>query len=246
MRILKILTFLLVVCACASAQQGETAAEILSRHNLYKPDMNADDYNTAGFRLYQMKKYKEAAVLFREAINLDYEHFLANYNLACMLSLIYEQENQDDTYTTEIFHYLYIAITIDPQRRVKALKDPDLKPIRHLQAFKVITADPEQPLIETAIFKYLYATSIEYDLLLVFSTSNGETYGFDDPEGIFKKAGLYSVESVNDFPQYTTNQAMVNKSFKIKYQWVMYANEWSGMCHLGRKASIISKQLKKL
>lgn len=52
------------------------------------PDMNYWELNRQGYLKYEAKKYSEAADLFLRslAINPDYQH--ANYNLACMYSLL--------------------------------------------------------------------------------------------------------------------------------------------------------------
>ena len=51
-------------------------------------ESTANDLNTYGMRCYKEKRFDDAATLFQKAIRLDKNHVLANYNYACMLSLL--------------------------------------------------------------------------------------------------------------------------------------------------------------
>lgn len=64
---------LAVICWTAGIAEGNTRA--------------ANAANTRGYALHKKKKYREAAVEYRKAIDADPEHLLARYNLACVASM---------------------------------------------------------------------------------------------------------------------------------------------------------------
>jgi hypothetical protein len=84
--------------------------------------------NTRGMALYKQKDYKGAAAQFRAAIASDPTHVQAHYNLACVSSLLHD----DDGAMTEL-KWVANRASWDEQAKTKALKarsDPDLKWIR--------------------------------------------------------------------------------------------------------------------
>ena len=233
-----ILTAILVTTFAYSAEY-RTADMILKEYGLFKPDMSAQDYNVAGFLIYQKKNYEDASTVFYEAIEKDDNHVLAHYNYACTLSLMYKTDREKVT-PAEIFHHLYTSISLDKSRRQKALKDSDFDPVRSMMDFKVVTADPDKPIIEEVRLKYKGVGAVEYDLSVYFEDSNGNPYSFSDNEGVFSKAGLYS-SKVNEagFPEYSENDSKVGNYYDVTFKWDMAGNGWSGMVHATRVVILI-------
>jgi tetratricopeptide (TPR) repeat protein len=213
-------------------QQSLQAEDILKKYGLFKPDMTAQDYNAAGFRVYQKKNYREAAALFDEAIQLDGKHVLAHYNYACTLSLLFGREGKKAVTPAEIFHHLYVSLRLDPSRRRKALTDRDFDAVRDMIDFKVVTADPAKPVTQTIKARFTGAGALEYELSVHFTAEDGKALSFSDPDRIFKKANLYSVETNEaGFPLYEANKGNVGRVYMLDIRWIMESSDWSGMVH---------------
>ncbi|MBN1523236.1 MAG: hypothetical protein JW904_02030 [Spirochaetales bacterium] len=65
-----------------------------------------------GFEYYQQKDYLTASIAFKQAIVYDSLNFLPHYNLACMLTLLYQEKQRVDT--EEIYEELRICLGLDP------------------------------------------------------------------------------------------------------------------------------------
>jgi hypothetical protein len=81
--------------------------------------------NTRGMALYKQQDYKGASAQFKAAIKADPGHVQAHYNLACVYSLL-----QDDEHTMAELKWIANRASWDEQAKAKALKaasDPDLK-----------------------------------------------------------------------------------------------------------------------
>jgi tetratricopeptide (TPR) repeat protein len=105
------------------------------------------ELNSAGMELYKLKKLKEAAGLFTQAIaaepkappvtikeqtDLTRTLALAHYNLACVLALLRArgQVCEAEAYRSNVLSHLQEAVRRDPARLDRALKDPDLASVR--------------------------------------------------------------------------------------------------------------------
>ena len=87
--------------------------------------------NTAGFRLYQAKKYAEAIAAFRDAVSKDGKNALAHYNLAATLGLVRGAGKtcEFDAYAGTIMGELQEAMTLDVRRKLRARVDSDFKSV---------------------------------------------------------------------------------------------------------------------
>jgi hypothetical protein len=79
----------------------------------------------------------EAEFMFLKAIELDSRHVLANYNLACVLSLQYYNGEANHPPLLESsesvpYYYLYQSVVYDPSRMKRARDDSDLINIREV------------------------------------------------------------------------------------------------------------------
>lgn len=109
---------------------------------------SARDLNTRGFRLYQQKKYAEAAESFAAAIDADASYALPYYNLACVLSLLRARgETCDhDAYRGRIIELLADAVRLDPKRKRRIAEDKDLDAIRDTFGYyKLLGFSPKKP-----------------------------------------------------------------------------------------------------
>jgi hypothetical protein len=99
----------------------------------------AEKYNTEGMTHYRSKNYEKAAVSFQKAIASEIRHKKANYNLACVFSILYECGEVnigDQNHGREIIYtQLARALELDRQIKVKALKDKDFQKIRQTAGF---------------------------------------------------------------------------------------------------------------
>jgi tetratricopeptide (TPR) repeat protein len=205
--------------------------KVLTNNGMYKDNASADDYNTAGYRLYLKKQHADAKNLFRAAIEMNRKHVLAYYNLACVLALDYEK-TREESQLTEVFHYLHVAIELDARRRIRALNDPDFTSIKAREEFYVVTRAPNQPeLKKVYIMTFQSVSSLELELSVIFSDETGQTRYFKDDKALFYAKNLYTVKSENNFPVYTANQMKVNKQYKITIVKRMLSSGWSGMSH---------------
>jgi len=80
------------------------------------------------FRLYNARKYREAAAVFAEIIKETPNDANAHYNYACMLALVGEKQ--------QAMQHLQRALELDPSLARIAERDNDLQSLRNLPEFK--------------------------------------------------------------------------------------------------------------
>lgn len=141
----------------------------LRENNLLETNMTAQNYNAAGMYFYEREMWVEAEAMFSQAVNLDREHILAPYNLACVMSIrlsktpqkqegrwyywyngILQEHISEDT----VFGVLYHSVTIfngyngimNPERMARARIDPDFDYLRNIdpEYFDAITLPEDQ------------------------------------------------------------------------------------------------------
>ena len=128
----------------------ETNWERRQKHNRAQltKATTANDLNNYGMRCYKEKRFTDAAVLFRWAITIDENHVLANYNLACVIAILLKEQGpceMDETFESAI-PLLQHAVKLDPNRAIRALKDPYLDSLRMLLGFNLaIYGSPKNP-----------------------------------------------------------------------------------------------------
>ncbi len=149
MKKILIVMLLLSFIAC-SKDKPETATNKGSENQIVdNTEMSANDYNNKGMDFYRQKDFVNAVKNFREAIKLNKNHPNANYNLACMYSLLVDEcgmiELEDESLgESAVFEQLLKAVSINPGIRNKAPKDSDFKryhnDIRFLNALDLLPA----------------------------------------------------------------------------------------------------------
>lgn len=106
------------------------------------PEEVAQRYNRQGMWAYWRFDWKTAEESFRKALKEVPDHKLANYNLACVLSLKLSQDRR--SWHTEMrpgqdpWDQLARAIEVDPEAAEKAAHDPDFARIRLTPRFQII------------------------------------------------------------------------------------------------------------
>lgn len=123
----KFIFMILVLIVCINADKL-----LIADLNL-TDSSSAKEYNSAGFKLYKKKDYLSAIKNFRVAIEKDSNYVLAYYNLACCLSIIYNDEKID---SSDIIFALEKTFDLVPKRSIKARKDSDFDNVRNLSWFK--------------------------------------------------------------------------------------------------------------
>ena len=228
------------------AQQGATAESVLKKHGLSRTKMTAQGYNVAGYRVYQKNRFREAAVLFRKALELNENHVLANYNLACCLSRLRGEEGAKSRIDTdEIFHHLYTSIHRDPGRRLKALADKDFDPVRETVEFRTATADPARPVTATIRARFKTVSALEYKLAVHFQDEKGKELMLSDEDEILRRAGLYTVKADEaGMPIYRVNKKKIGDWYVITFRYVMQESDDSGMWHATEQVSSIKGSAK--
>ena len=109
---------------------------------------SARELNTRGFRLYQHKRYAEAAQLFGQAIEADATYALPYYNLACTLSLLRAKGGvcEHDAYRGRIIELLRDAVRLDPTRKKRLAEDKDLDAVRDTFGYYALLGlSPKRP-----------------------------------------------------------------------------------------------------
>ena len=201
--------------------------DLLAANNLKKGTMGAQDFNSAGMFFYEKKLWHEAQLMFLRALQLDRKHILANYNLACVLSICYQKGFPDDvaseiTMPEDSFYYLTIAVTLDTNRKIRARNDPDFNNIRQSdidkEYFDKITLE-NLPAIEKRKLVYVGLDVFQGDFRIYFSTPGQENdrygwHGFPGWDNIFFLSNLYHIEA--EYYQRIQNEQMVGKTFNIE------------------------------
>jgi tetratricopeptide (TPR) repeat protein len=101
--------------------------------------------NTAGFRLYQQKKYAEALEQFKQAIAADEQHALSHYNYAATLALLRKQGRvcEFDAYCPVVLDHLERAVQLDEGRRRRMQRDPYFDTVRDTVRYqRLLGRDP--------------------------------------------------------------------------------------------------------
>lgn len=98
--------------------------------------------NKQGYRLYRKKAYAQAARKFSSAIDANPRYAVAHYNLACTLALLRLEGKtcEHEAYVDTIIDHLEKAVALDPSRKKRMQKDPDLGETRNTLAFHVLLA----------------------------------------------------------------------------------------------------------
>jgi tetratricopeptide (TPR) repeat protein len=101
----------------------------------------AEAYNIKGMEFYHQRQYDSAEIWFREAVKENPDHKLANYNLACVLSLQLSRDHWgwhlEYGDKRDPFAQLKRAIELDPAAAQKAAQDPDFMNIRLTPKFQM-------------------------------------------------------------------------------------------------------------
>ena len=115
---------------------GEVQSSKLGKHKSAIESFNSaivlepsrsDYYNGLGLTYYRLKKYRAAIQYFRQAVAIDPQDATAQYNEACMLSLLGN--------TQESLSSLYKALLLNPSLAEKAKGDPDFNNIKTNKIF---------------------------------------------------------------------------------------------------------------
>ena len=99
-------------------------------------ELDAQKYNSAGYALYQEKRYAEAAILFSAAVKLRSDYEFANYNLACSLALLKGQGEDIDS--AVIVSIIERSLELDPEKIEHIKTDADLDAIRNEPEFQAV------------------------------------------------------------------------------------------------------------
>jgi hypothetical protein len=131
-----------VALECANVSGKELAKE---RKELDRKAA-AKTVNKLGLSFHKQKEYVKAMTLFQCATSLDPEFALAHYNLACAIALDVSTTAQESSYTVrDAKAALQKAIQLDPQRKARALEDPDLAWLRgsFFWVVQILGVDPK-------------------------------------------------------------------------------------------------------
>jgi hypothetical protein len=118
-----------VLAAATSALAGPGADDL------------AQAYNVRGMDFYHQRQYDSAETWFRAALGENPDHGLANYNLACVLSLKLSRDHWSWHFGPgqgDPFAQLARAIALDPAAAQKAAQDPDFMNIRLTPQFQAM------------------------------------------------------------------------------------------------------------
>ncbi|MFP4016660.1 MAG: hypothetical protein ACLFUI_06475 [Halanaerobiales bacterium] len=218
--------------------EDEISADIILRHyGLWEAEMDAQDYNEAGMELYHQDEFSYAKTVFLKAIELNNQHTLANYNLACVLSLEYENKlkelGPDEVeYPYEVFHYLYVSILLDSERRLNAIKDTDFNSVREFKEFQVLTSEEENPVLETIVAKFIGINAYGGEVSLIFVDDYEQEYWFDPTDLDLCGLEFYkTVQSDNgcSIPHHEANMDHIGEYYQITFQYIMKTGEYSGI-----------------
>jgi tetratricopeptide (TPR) repeat protein len=123
----------------------------VAHSNAETPQEMARAYNLEGMKAYHKFEWTSAEEWFRKALEVDPDHKLANYNLACVLSRQLSRDHLswhvgEDDPSQDPFDQLARAIKVDPSAAEKAAHDPDFITIRLTPRFQMlIGADLKSP-----------------------------------------------------------------------------------------------------
>jgi len=132
--------------------------------NLLNENVPAQDFNTTGMYYHSMGMWREAALMFSQAISLDWDNALANYNLARAYSMYISDaiESWDHSDTSGFWFFnnilsedvmdgvafgrLYRAMRLDSNLKKEARQEHDFERLRRIDSelFDAITLPEDQ------------------------------------------------------------------------------------------------------
>lgn len=169
---------------CSDDPTGQKAIDHLGGPK--KKSITASQLNIFGYRAYKVQNYSDAARFFSCAIKNDDGYALAHYNLACTMALSSKNRTDEDGAFNprSILSHLKRSIELSPERKKRALVDPDLNPIHETVFFKVLAG--KMDLKKTEDIKALLGTYRWF-------SSNGCGGGISDDQLKFDESGkLYA------------------------------------------------------
>lgn len=218
----------------------EKINQILNKYDLQKENMTAQDYNVAGMFFYEKQLWEEAELMFYKALEIDEKHILANYNLACVLSIRYNDNIEPNEVFSrlqnEVYYYLLYSIVLDPSRRSKARNDSDFENIKRKDVliFDTITLEEnERPIYKyDAVFKE--SISFEGEIDVVFIYGNDELW-LDGRDEKIKKLNLYSISENSIVAYAIDNEEKVGNKYKIEIVYIPESYGFTKLAHINSK-----------
>ena len=155
--------------------------------------------NTQGYRLYKQKKYVKAVGKFEKAVEVNPSYALAHYNLACTLGVLHQEglACDHDAYRSRIMKHLEEAVRLDPTRKKKMVKDPDLEPVRDMLGYQLLLG---LSLKRTADVKNILKTITWYGPA---PGAYGPMSGINFEKG---KVSVWVMEFEEDMPKHVTTK----------------------------------------
>ncbi|MCB9678172.1 MAG: hypothetical protein H6737_23930 [Alphaproteobacteria bacterium] len=103
-------------------------------------DATAQQLNVAAHNCYEQGLLDYAATILRKAVEVDPDHVLAQYNLACVLARLRAAGEvcENEAYVSSVLEHLANSIRLDPKRRERARVDADLDSVRHTVVFQTL------------------------------------------------------------------------------------------------------------
>lgn len=103
--------------------------------------LTGQQLNVAGMHCYDRDDMGTAAAIFRKAVQVQPDHAIAHFNLACVLSRLRaaKQVCEHDAYQGVVLNHLEKSVALDERRRERARKDTDLVSVHHTIRYAVLT-----------------------------------------------------------------------------------------------------------
>jgi hypothetical protein len=247
-----------------------TLDKLLKENILYKENMNAQDYNTAGMFFYEKKLWNEAELMFSRAIYIDSNYAIAYYNLACIYSIQltdyysqlesepFSRHNEillEDNTPAMIFAHLDASIYGDPDRGIKARQDSDFDNLRTFDPilFDAITLPEEQWAVHRYDGRFIYLIRFEGDIDLYFvepdyqgewdienAIDSYDSKLWTSFDGHQELLRNLNFYSVEDEYYGTINKEKIGKRFIIEYVYMARGSDYVGGRSLYKYQKIIS------
>ena len=148
----------------ANTQQELIEGALLVEIDLLNENITAQDFNTAGMNYLNMGMWHEAALMFSQAISLEWDNALANYNLARAYSMYISDaiESWDHSDTSGFWFFnnilsedvmdgvafgrLYRSMRLDSTLKKEARQEHDFERLRKMDSelFDAITLPEDQ------------------------------------------------------------------------------------------------------
>ncbi|MDC7224944.1 MAG: hypothetical protein PQJ60_14445 [Spirochaetales bacterium] len=239
--------FLLLIGFAIHGESSDEIETLLRENHLYKETMTAQDFNLAGMYFYERQRWYEAVTMFLRATEIDRSHVLAHYNLACVLSLQFNDREANHPglpgdHDSLPFYFLFQATRLDENRMSRARKDSDFRPIRDYDSdlFDAITLPEDQRERFDNEVVYKGANSFEGDIQLVFTDESGDEIWLSSEYDALGKYPFYSLSGESFIPAAITNEQMVGKKFRILTVFTPHEPELAGDYSLVKKAKVLS------